>query len=98
MASKNTSCFPADHNSGNVYRLGDNFSFATSVLLGVDILLQLCCGKIVIFAIFAKFASIANFYGPPHYFVLCQCAKTVIFAIFAKYASIANFYGPLIAL
>ena len=41
MASKNTSCFPADHNSGNVYRLADNFSFATSVLLGVDILLQL---------------------------------------------------------
>ena len=41
MASKNTSCFPADHNSGNVYRLADNFSFATSVLLGGDILLQL---------------------------------------------------------
>ena len=41
MASKNTSYFPADHNSGNVYRLADNFSFATSVLLGVDILLQL---------------------------------------------------------
>ena len=41
MASKSTSCFPADHNSGNVYRLADNFSFATSVLLGDDILLQL---------------------------------------------------------
>ena len=41
MASKDTSCFPADHNSGNVYRLADNFSFATSVVLGVDILLQL---------------------------------------------------------
>ena len=41
IASKNTSCFPADHNSGNVYRLADNFSFATSVLLGGDILLQL---------------------------------------------------------
>ena len=41
MASKNTSCFPADHNSGNIYRLADNFSFATSVLLGVVILLQL---------------------------------------------------------
>ena len=41
MASKNTSCFPVDHNSGDVYRLADNFSFATSVLLGVDILLQL---------------------------------------------------------
>ncbi|XP_067056136.1 uncharacterized protein [Acropora muricata] len=35
MASKNTSYFPKDHNSGNVYRL------ATSVLLGVDILLRL---------------------------------------------------------
>ena len=41
MASKNTSYFPKDHNSGNVYRLADNFSFATSVLLGVDILLRL---------------------------------------------------------
>ena len=41
MASKNTSYFPADHNSGNVYCLADNFSFATSVLLGVYILLQL---------------------------------------------------------
>ena len=41
MASKNTSCFPADHNSGSVYRLADNFSFATSVLLGFDILPQL---------------------------------------------------------
>ena len=28
-------------NSGNVYRLVENFTFATSVLLGVDILLQL---------------------------------------------------------
>ena len=27
-------------------------------------------GEIVIFAIFAKFSSIANFYGPPHCFVL----------------------------
>ena len=55
------------------------------------------CGKIVIFAIFAKFASIANFYGPPHCFVLCpvgDCGKIVIFAIFAKFASIANFCGP----
>ena len=58
-------------------------------------------GNIVIFAIFAKFASIANFYGPPHYFVLCpvgDCGNIVIFAIFAKFVSIANFYGPLIAL
>ena len=41
MASKNTSYFPKDHNSGNVYSLADNFNFATSVLLGVDILLRL---------------------------------------------------------
>ena len=41
MAFKNTWYFPADHNSGNVYRLADNFSFATSVLLGVDIFAQL---------------------------------------------------------
>ena len=41
MASKSTSYFPKDHNSGNVYRLADNLSFATSVLLGVDILLRL---------------------------------------------------------
>ena len=54
-------------------------------------------GKIVIFAIFAKFASIANFYGLPHCFVLClvgDCGNIVILAIFAKFASIANFYGP----
>ena len=54
------------------------------------------CGKIVIFAIFAKFASITNFYGPPHCFVLRlvgDCGNIVIFAIFAKFASIANFYG-----
>ena len=58
-------------------------------------------GKIVVFAIFAKFASIANFYGAPHCFVLCHVGdsgKIVIFATFAKFASIANFYGPLIAL
>ena len=55
------------------------------------------CGNIVIFVIFAKFARIANFYGPPHCFVLCHVGdsgKIVIFAIFAKCASIANFYGP----
>ena len=59
------------------------------------------CGNIVIFAIFAKFSSIANFYGRPHCFVLCpggDCSKIVIFAMFAKFASIANFYGPPIAL
>ena len=53
------------------------------------------CGKIVIFAIFAKFASIANFYGLPHCFVLClvgDCGNIVIFVIFAKFPSIANFY------
>ena len=33
--------FPADHNSGYVYRFADNFNFATSVLLGVGIRLQL---------------------------------------------------------
>ena len=40
MASKerNASVFPTNLNSGNVYRLAENFS---SVLLGVDILLQL---------------------------------------------------------
>ena len=55
------------------------------------------CGKIVIFAIFAKFATTANFYGPLHCFVLCpvgDCGKIVIFAVFSKFASIANFYVP----
>ena len=55
------------------------------------------CGKIVIFAIFAKFAAFANFYGPLHCFVFClvgDCGKIVIFAIFAKFAAFANFYGP----
>ena len=31
------------------------------------------CGKIVIFAIFAKFATSANFYGPPS--LLCSCPR-----------------------
>ena len=56
------------------------------------------CGKIVIFAIFAKFAAFANFYGALHCFVLClvgDCGKIVIFAIFAKFAAFANFYGAL---
>ena len=61
------------------------------------------CGKIVIFAIFAKFACFEIFYGPfmgpliasflsalPR----CNCGKIVIFAIFAKFASFANFCGP----
>ena len=51
-------------------------------------------GKIVIFAIFAKFASIANFCGPPHCFVLClvgDCGKIVNFAIFAKFAIMFSF-------
>ena len=42
-------------------------------------------------------SSIANFYGPPHCFVLCLVGKrgqNVIFAIFAKFGSIANFYEP----
>ena len=61
------------------------------------------CGKIVIFAIFAKFASIANFYGPHHCFQLC-------FALLANVAKLSfspyllnspvspTFMGPLIAL
>ena len=54
------------------------------------------CSKIVIFAIFAKFAAFANFMGLLHCFVLClvgDCGKIVIFAIFAKFAAFANFYG-----
>ena len=68
------------------------------------------CGKIVIFAIFAKFAAFANFYGArillcaptfmPRCFVLCVVGdggKIVIFAIFAKFAVFTNFYGaPLL--
>ena len=55
------------------------------------------CGKIVIFAIFAKFAAFANLYGAPS--LLCalplwDCGKIVIFAIFPKFASFANFCGP----
>ena len=55
------------------------------------------CGKIVIFAIFAKFADFANFYGPPSLlcvFLVGDCGKIVIFAIFAKFTAFANFYGP----
>ena len=55
------------------------------------------CGKIVIFAIFANFATFANFYGPPHCFMLClvgDLGKIVIFAIFAKFATSANLNGP----
>ena len=54
-------------------------------------------GKIVIFAIFAKFATLAKFYGHLHCFVLClvgDCGKIVIFAIFAKFAAFTNFYLP----
>ena len=46
---------------------------------------------------FAKFATFANFYGPPHCFVLCHigdCGEIVIFATFAKFTTFANFYGP----
>ena len=56
------------------------------------------CGKIVIFAIFAKFAAFAHFYGPPSLlcvFLVGDCGKIVIFAIFAKYAALANFHVPL---
>ena len=52
------------------------------------------CGKIVIFAIFAKFAVFANVYGSLHCFVpllVGDCDKTVIFAIFAKFANILSF-------
>ena len=55
------------------------------------------CGKIVIFAIFAKFAAFANFYGPPsllYALLVSDCGKIVIFAILAKFAAFANFYGP----
>ena len=54
-------------------------------------------GKIVIFAIFSKFASIANFYGP--LIALCFAMLAILAKlsflpyIFAKFASIANFYG-----
>ena len=50
--------------------------------------------QIVIFAIFAKFATFTNLCGSPHCFVLClvgECDKIVIFTIFA---TLANFYGP----
>ena len=55
------------------------------------------CGKIVIFAIFTKFAAFANFYGAP--ILLCVLPRwrlwqNVIFAIFAKFAAFANVYGP----
>ena len=46
---------------------------------------------------FAKFTTFANFYGPPHCFVLCHigdCGEIVIFAIFAKFTTFADFYGP----
>ena len=53
------------------------------------------CGNTVILAIFAEFASIANFYGPPHCFVLCPVGDSgkiiVIFAIFAKFALMFSF-------
>ena len=67
------------------------------------------CGKIVIFAIFAKFAASAFIallcllWGPfiALCFVLClvgDCGKIVIFAIFAKIGALANFYGAPILL
>jgi len=53
-------------------------------------------GEIVIFAIFAKFSSIANFYGPPHCFVLCpvgDCGKIIIFAIFSIFFYIKGLFA-----
>ena len=55
------------------------------------------CGKIVIFAIFAKFAAFTNFYLPPSLlcvFLIGDCGKIVIFTIFAKFTAFANFYLP----
>ena len=55
------------------------------------------CGKIVIFAIFAKFAAFANFYGPLHCFVFVLVGDfdtIVIFAVFAKFTAFVNFNGP----
>ena len=55
------------------------------------------CGKIVIFAIFAKFAAFSNFYLPPSLlcvFLIGDCNKIVIFTIFAKFTAFANFYLP----
>ena len=49
---------------------------------------------IVIFAIFAKFASIAKLLSAPHCFVLFpvgDSGKIVIFAIFAKFAIMFSF-------
>ena len=72
------------------------------------------CGKIVIFAIFAKFVAKLSFspylpnsplsptfMGPLHCFVFClvgDCGKIVIFAIFAKFGVFANSYGAPILL
>ena len=55
------------------------------------------CGKIVIFAICAKFAAFANFYGPPS--LLCALPgwrlwQNCHFRHICKFAAFANFYGP----
>ena len=55
------------------------------------------CGKIVIFAIFAKFAAFANFYGPPS--LLCALPRWRLwqnchFRHNCKFAAFANVYGP----
>ena len=55
------------------------------------------CGKIVIFAISAKFVAFANFYGPPS--LLCVLPRWRLwqnchFRHNCKFAAFANVYGP----
>ena len=59
------------------------------------------CGNIVIFAIFAKFASIANFYGPltALYFALLTIVAILSFSPYLLNSPVSpTFMGPLIAL
>ena len=59
------------------------------------------CGKIVIFAIFANFASIGNFYGPLHCFVLCPVGDwgKLSFSPYLPNSPVStSFMGPFIAL
>ena len=56
------------------------------------------CGKIVIFAIFAKFAAFINFYGPLHCFVLClvgNCGKLSFSPYLPNSPLSPTFMGPL---
>ena len=58
-------------------------------------------GKIVIFAIFAKFASIANFYGPliAFCFALLAIVAILLFSPYLLNSPVSpTFMGPLIAL